>query len=478
MKIQGTNSLMLFNDFDPARREINKKFHKEKSEHVEKALLEKAKLFYQEEGISTDPKIDDFAYIMFRHISKAIVGGGSYKATDFSKGNVLKESVKMLDGVNAYTNHFAYVGNQIGKVLNPEWSNGFTNTKGDKVPAGINAPFVIDKVLHPKLVRELNSPVGSPIDSASVTVYFTWEASHEFEHDHDFYYHIGEMVEGEMVRRIAQEVVEYEESSLVWSGADPYAKILHKPQLLQQEELTASNKFSANPELRRYDSGRTFFIFDSQNEAKILKFEEASLSFSSELNSNPKTKGAMKLEALMLIAAVLGLKPDEVTKESLNKVKVLKTEDFDALNSNEEKIKQLELDKANLSKEKDDIVVSKTTIEEQLKTANTEKEALQKAADAGKIVLENAKKETKSLYEKFSNGKPDEKILAEIEASADIEALEAKAKMFGGQLYQKFGAHCEECGSTSISLRSSKGGEDDDDETYAEVEPMYLQVRE
>lgn len=474
MIVTGKNTVTLFNDFDERARSIHQLLTKNSSDEDKKVLLDKAKeKFLQDVAVDVEPKLDDYAYVPFRHISKTIVGADSYKATDFSVGNVLKDSVKMMDGINAYTNHFAYVGNQIGKVLNPEWGNSFTNAKGEKVPAGINAPFVIDKVLHPKLVRELNSLVGSPVDSASVTVGFTWEASHEFERDYDFFYHLGEMIEGSMVRRIATSVVGYDESSLVWSGADPYAKILSKPTAVEREMATASNKFSKCPELAQYDSGRRFYIFDSENEVKISQFEQASLSFT---KNSPINKSNSMKKLVQLVALSLGIAADAVEKmgdeELEQKLAILKKEEFTALKSTDEKVKQLQTQVTELTQ-------AKTTLEEDKVTLTSEKAALEADAKVGKTVLTRTKESAKKLYNTFTNGKPDEKIVQELEAATDVESLEAKVKLFGGKAYQAFGAKCGSCGSTDVTMRSS--GEEFDQEDPADKKtverPMWQAAR-
>ena len=479
MKIQGTNTVTLFNDFDETRKAITRKLHEDHAgEEYEKQLLSKAaKSFAIDDTVETEPKIEDYAYIQFRHLSKTIVGPNSYKASDFSQGNVLKNSTNMLNGVNAYTNHFAYVGNQIGKVLNPEWSNGYKNDKGEQVPPGINAPFVIDKVLHPKLVRELNSLVGSPIDSASVTVLFEWEASHEFERDYDFYYHLGETIDGSMVRRIAKEIKEYEESSLVWSGADPYAKILHKPGSIESEGFSRSNKFSKNPELALYDSGRRFYIFDSFDKSRVAKFNKQELSFNSiKKGDNQKQLNFSKMEEqyLKLVADLLGKKVEDLSEEDLKSFNVVKAEEFQTMKTNSESYEALKSEVDTLKSDKQKLTEEVTT----LKKAKTD---LESEAKVGKEMLEGARKKAVELYEKFAGDDVDDTIKEELEKADSIKALEAKAKLFGGKLYERFGAYCTSCKSNEhIELRSSI----DDTETGGEkgeklsLKPMHLAARE
>ena len=132
----------------------------------------------------------DIHSFLFRQLSATIVGGGSWKATDFSDEKMLKKGMRMLENKPIYLNHDMYVGNEVGYVGKPKWTAAYKNSQGKDIPAGIDASMNVDGVLYPEIVRKLSGSVPL-IKSSSVTVLFKWEASHEFASEWDFYSAIG-----------------------------------------------------------------------------------------------------------------------------------------------------------------------------------------------------------------------------------------------------------------------------------------------
>lgn len=137
-----------------------------------------------------------------------------YRLFDFTKEGVLKSSVKVFADLTLYANHNANVNDWKGFVRNPTWDDANT-------PPGINALFVIDKVVDPKLARGVETKA---LRSASVTIWFEYERSHPTLSN--FYDRLGEEVEGQIVRFIVTKIVNAGEVSIVWEGEDPYAKSL------------------------------------------------------------------------------------------------------------------------------------------------------------------------------------------------------------------------------------------------------------
>lgn len=442
MKVGGKHHLTLFADPFPYAKE-----------HAQKATDEFMKSIgkYEESPEKPIPLVPveaDFAYFPFRHLSEGIVGGGSWKATDFSADGVLKRSMPLIENVTAYTNHNQYVGNEIGHVGPPMWTAGYRNGKGQEIPAGIDAPFVIDKVLHPQLVRKLSSPVP-PIKSASVSVLFEWESSHEFEKDYDFYYHLGEMVDGSMVRRVAVDIEEYLESSLVWQGADPFAKLIKDGVLMgyNREQIGTFMRFSDDPLKDFYNSNKTFFIFDE-------KLNNSTLQFNKSGKTGPKTL-PMEKELYEAIALSLSMQVKDITPDVLKKIKIVKAEDFAAYEKEKGELETVKKSVTDLTKERDDLAAEKTKlVTEKTDLAKFKAENEQFALD-GKAALDTLRGEVKEMYSKFSKGAPDEAIVKEIESN-DRVSLEAKYKLFAGGAYAQFGAACGKCGSTEINMRSSK----------------------
>jgi len=181
---------------------------------------------YYEDVNMTDimPKPEDFLEVPFRLISATIVGGGTWKATDFSGGTILKKSTPLLDGVPLYKDHETDTDNWVGLVNGVKWTNAFKNGDGTDVPGGIDGLVAIDIKTNPKVARGV--AMGA-IFSNSVTVEFDWEMSHTFENEWDFLSRLGQTgTDGKMIRRVVTGIHNYHESSLVWLGADPFAKAI------------------------------------------------------------------------------------------------------------------------------------------------------------------------------------------------------------------------------------------------------------
>jgi hypothetical protein len=167
------------------------------------------------------PRAEDYISVRFRALSKVIVPG---HWIDWSKDDVLKTSVPKLLGATVYPNHdFDDINNWLGSVNNAVWDEEGAQSEG---VAGINAEYKIDALMNPRIARGLlMSPPA--IHSTSMTVLFKFEFSHPdlaTENRWRFYELLGEEVEGQIVRFIVTEILEYWEASLVFQGADRLAK--------------------------------------------------------------------------------------------------------------------------------------------------------------------------------------------------------------------------------------------------------------
>ena len=167
------------------------------------------------------PREEDAILVNFRALSKTIVPG---HWIDWSKDNVLKDSVPMLLGASVFPNHnFFDINNVLGSVSQVNWDEDGANAQG--VP-GINAQYKIDALMNPRIARALLWTPPS-IHSTSMTVLFKFEPSHAEifnENRWRFMELLGEEVEGELVRFVVTEILEYWEASLVFQGADRLAK--------------------------------------------------------------------------------------------------------------------------------------------------------------------------------------------------------------------------------------------------------------
>ena len=471
MKAEGKATLSLYHELSDADRDVQDRAAKEMlSREGFEALNE-----IESGDFPIIPVREDFHFFPFRQLSATIVGGGGWKATDFSNEKVLKASASLLEGKPAYLNHRIIIGEDVGHIGDVMFRKAYTNTNGDKIPSGIEAPFVIDKILQPKLVRKLSSPV-SPIKSSSVTVFYDWEASHDFEDTNDFFWHLGEVIDGEMVRRIATEIIDYNESSMVWLGADPFAGMLdEKGQVVNIDRSAQFSKHPNNPfkDNRNYDSGKKYYVFDCFDEEHLLHLNKSFQSFTKENeNHNTMNKELLKHLAAIFNTTVEALEKGTFTADQAKKFEVTESEAFKLMKTNSEGFAGVQSEKTTLESEIVALKSEKVTLTGENKTLNDEKAVLETFkkenevfAGIGKTTLESAKAEAKKVYGVFADGKPDESILAELENENDVNKLNTKIAMFGGKVAESFSAFCTKCESDeNVQFRSSaqegeEGGE-------------------
>lgn len=167
------------------------------------------------------PRDEDYILVPFRALSKTIVEG---HWIDWSKDDVLKNSTSLLFGATVYPNHdFTDINNWVGSVAAVEWDENGARAEG--IP-GINVRYKIDALMNPRIARGLLMKPPA-IHSTSMTVLFKFEYSHPDianESRYRFFDLLGEEVEGQIVRLIVTEILEYWEASLVFQGADRLAK--------------------------------------------------------------------------------------------------------------------------------------------------------------------------------------------------------------------------------------------------------------
>jgi hypothetical protein len=131
---------------------------------------------------------------------------------------VLKESTPLLLNQTVYPNHDCFdINNWLGSVSNVAWDES-----GEV--AGINAEYKIDALMNPRIARGLIMDPPA-IHSTSLTILFEFEFSHpDLVEQGRFWQLLGDEVEGSIVRLIVTKIQEYWEASLVFQGADRFAK--------------------------------------------------------------------------------------------------------------------------------------------------------------------------------------------------------------------------------------------------------------
>lgn len=428
------------------------------------------------------PKEEDFLPFWFRHISATTVGGGSWKATEFPE-KVLKAGMNLLAFKPSYVNHELETSNIIGGVGDVKWSGKTKLSDGTVVPPGIDAPIWIDGKLHPDICRKLAAFPVPHIQSVSVTVTYEWEPSHVFEDSSGqediwlFENRIGQTVNGEMVRRIATKIIDFYETSLVWLGADPFAKILDadgKPMNIEKSAIVGLTKeFNKDPLNQLYkDTGR-YFVNDScfvnlnklDLQRHVIENIGKTENFSRTLPNSKKTstnfKNDLEMELKEFIAQQLGCKPDEVTVDKLKEFSFVKSAEHTTL-VDLQKLVGSKSDFETLKSEKDkaeaDLVTANETIEG-LKTEKTANEPLVTFATDHKTKL---KDEAVRLYKVANADKVEDSIVSMIGKAADdndFKLLNGLIVQYGGKAFGEFEGECSECGCKEIKLRSSEGTE-------------------
>lgn len=368
--------------------------------------------------LSPFPDKSDYLSFAFRQLSATIVGSGTWKSTDFSQGNVLKKSMPLLDRVTAFVNHDSYnVLRAIGTVGKPKWEEAIYEGGIEKVPAGISAPFIIDSKIHTDLCRMLNAP-EPVINSCSVSIVYEYEPSHAFSKEWEFEDAIGTIAsDGREVTRIVTKIIEYRESSLVGRGADKFAKKQKDDGTIEKMPFSENAKFSEDEFADTYKENGTYFIkSDYVGQKLTLNFDSV-----------------------------------ETEKEVVE-------QKFDAT----ELTNSLELANSELKAEKAKVVNFETQIVElkaELDKANTESKLLAVRAEFGDKVANELKAEVKRFYNIFTNSKPNDLIIGQIE-TANYELLQAYAMEYGNKTVEKFGAVCDKCKGRDISFRSTDAEEE------------------
>lgn len=188
-----------------------------------------AKLVAPSEAESGSIREDEqYIYPVFRALSKIVIPG---YWLNFTLGNVLKSSTVLLKNQTVYPNHDTDVEKWLGVVEDSAWSE-----KSD--PNGIDITLKIDKIINPRIAAGLKMRPPA-LHSGSVGIRFKWQKSHP---DLDqFWYKLGTTVDNKLVTIDITEITSYTEFSVVYQGADPYAKQqLRAPQFEGDEENNAS----------------------------------------------------------------------------------------------------------------------------------------------------------------------------------------------------------------------------------------------
>lgn len=472
---------------------------------ISKSAFEIGRQSVEKQQFALDvPKDDeDFAYIPFRHISSGIVGQGTRKSTEFP-AEVLKASLPLFKNLHVYTNHWQYVGNEIGSVLTPKWTEAYTLPNGLQVPSGIEAVVEIDKVSYPKLARKLTK-WSVKLHSVSVGISFKFKRSHEEMTDEEFDRNRGKTVEGKEVRLIATEITKYWETSIVYEGADKYAKRVGadgkievynrevkeseedvetafsafelpveniQPQLFEEmtdnkqnveeptktvetEKLQADKVVDTNVETEKVETSTKEASVEQDEALEGFEFsfaEDGKKDFTEQLSAAIAERGLSVVDTEAYQATVTELETikaqlsQNAAETATYKASLAKVNEQLTAQTNLTSEVQLQLTAQQEERQK---------LEEQLETLAAEREAEKVIFNLGQESLNTLRATAKKEYEIFAREETDQEVIASIEAETSAKHLETLIKKYSGKAVEKYGSRCEDCGSDKVVYRSS-----------------------
>lgn len=406
------------------------------------------------EPVEVEASEEDFVTVTFRALSAAMLAD---RAIDFSKDGVLRRSTKMLNGQTVFKDHETSVDNWVGRVIATFW-----DTKTEGLPPGINADLQLDMVKDPMAVRGV---LQGAIHSASVTVSFQWVPSHpQLMEDGSFFSMLGEEVDGEIVRVVVTKIDKFMEISLVWQGADEFAKQIddegnpvglnsQTTGFIQQINPGISNgnpdHFQTLTTTETWDSNEIIIPDTEYIDSGSFVSEDNTEYIDDEQNLVPEMEDDMDKKLQAALKSILGV---EVSQQNI--VEVLKTKQKEihdkALSESDEKYEALVKD----LKEKG----SKS--EERIEELEAKVAELKDNAELGAKYLENERSEAARLY-KLAKGEAAKEVILKTLSESTLEIVQAWKEEFQAEADQKMPAKCANCESTEITRQSSKVSEDD-----------------
>lgn len=344
--------------------------------------------------------------------------------------------------------------------------------QGDtKVPSGIDAMVLIDAKTNPKIARGVL--MGS-VFSNSVTIDFDWIPSHEFENEEDFYMSIGKLhTDGKMVRRIVTKIHDYFESSLVWLGADPYAKAIDNEGDLVNIDVSNVYEYTRTSFSKKHKIDLDKIEDEEDKDEKNLKIDFAMdknvLSLRQNLSNNENTEEMDKFWVAFLAAfgASLNLKAEdkldtfsqEKIDEIIGKLQLSNPEEnkFSTVGKSvqEQVLKFVQASKPEVTEvNMTEFMATHTFIaKEELENHKTALESYKADATIGQNYLKSRKDEAIRLY-KTSVDAPDENVI-KLFNEADNSAIDGLLAQYTKKATEKFSGKCTSCGSTDFTFQST-----------------------
>lgn len=397
------------------------------------------------------PKDGEFIQPLFRMLSNTVVI--SNRGLIEFPADVLKASISKLPGQALYPNHDSQIGNELGVITDTVWQDSY-KVRDITIPAGINGRVKIDAKANPRVARGLMMNPPS-IHSVSCTVVYKWVKSHPDMDDSKFYNLMGTYDDkGNLVRKVATNILYYTELSLVSGGADPFAKKLDKdgkiilPSFAKEQSVETTTNLSYS-----HDWANVKLYYDKESFSKF--------------NNNEKQEQMNEKEIIELVGTLLGLQG--VTKDNLK----AELESFVSKKNNLVEPASLEIgDIKGWDKVKESFEAMKTELET-LRPLK-EKESFIKA---GEDHLKEVREEAVKFYKlTLKEGQAEDENIVNLINSSNLDQAVAMKKQYQESADEKVPLTCTECGSHNISRASSK--KEDEGGSNDKAAMSYEDIRE
>lgn len=353
------------------------------------------------------PTNADYAHIPVRMLTATGVQGNTINFGHLD-GKALKEAVDLFNGLTILKDHNFTVDAWLGKTEGAFWD---TLTAG--APAGITGIMKVDKKADPKTCRGL---ISGALDSVSVTIGFEYEKSHPKMSDGDFFMHMGEVVDGVVVQALVTKVSRVYELSVVWQGADKFAKTIGDDGNINTPGVNSNSQTFSQPtkevtvDPKKLAALLGLNLGDSPTEEAVTTALKAQLQSVTELQTKLTTAETAKTEALA-----------QVTK----------------------------------------MTVDLATATASVNTLNSKVETLSIQAKIGETTLTTARTEALRLYNLVEDKKATE-VMRTLISNADLSVAQSFIDTYKDRAEQIAPLQCTKCGCTELSRQQAEQPPTDD----------------
>ena len=346
------------------------------------------------------PTDEDYIRMPVRMLSAAAVQNDTINFGHM-EGKALKESVELFNNLTILKDHIFSVDQWLGKTEGAFWDS---LTPG--APSGITGMMKLDKKADPKTCRGL---VSGALDSVSVTISFEYEKSHPKMSDMDFFMNLGDVVDGKTVQALVTKVNRVYELSVVWQGADKFAKTIGDDGSIETPGVRSNSQ-----------------SFSTQEVSVDLKKLAALLGLT--LDGAALTEDAI----MAALKEKLAANPDLLTK--LTAAETAKTE---------------------LTTQVTALTADVATKTEEIKTLTAKVDSLAAQAKLGETTLTNTRSEALRLYNVVEDKKATEAMRALING-ATPEVAQSVIDTYKDRAEAIAPLKCTKCGCTELSRQQGK----------------------